>query len=86
MHTVELLEEAIALAQQVDYEIRYEWLAGSGGGACELKGRKCIFLDLAVGPADHLDVVLEALRREAVCLNPSVSEPLRGLLQRRRAA
>jgi hypothetical protein len=64
MHTVDLLEEAIALAENVGYQVRQEWLGGSGGGRCEVKGRKCLFLDLAVGPRDQLDVVIEALRVE----------------------
>ena len=52
MHTVELLAEALNLAGRLGYEVRQEWLAGNGGGACELKGRKILFLDLALGPAD----------------------------------
>ena len=64
MHTVELLEEAIALAERVGFQVRQEWLGGSGGGDCEIKGQKWIFLDLAVGPLDQLELVLETLRRE----------------------
>ena len=46
MHTVEMLEQALDLAARLGYTIRQEWLAGSGGGGCELKGRKLFFLDL----------------------------------------
>jgi len=65
MHTVELLEEAIALAKGVGYQVRHDWLGGSGGGYCEIRGQKWIFLDLAVGHLDQLELVLETLRRES---------------------
>src|SRR5262245_13211882 len=48
MRTVELLEQAISTSQELGYRIRYEWLGGSGGGACEFAGRKWLFVDLAL--------------------------------------
>ena len=77
MHTVEMLEHAVDLASQVGYRVRHEWLGGSGGGGCELRGRKILFLDLAQGPAEQLDLVLDTLRRE-----PHVAElPMPGCLR-----
>jgi hypothetical protein len=64
MHTVELLGHAIDLAERAGYRLRQEWLGGNGGGGCELKGQRILFLDLALGPADQLDQVLDALRRD----------------------
>jgi len=46
MHTVELLEEAIHMAERAGYKVRQEWMGGCGCGGCEIKGRKWIFLDL----------------------------------------
>ena len=86
MHTVELLEEAIAVAKQAGYQVREEWLGGTGGGACELRGRKCIFLDLAVGPLDQLELVLETLRREPNVVPLPMSNHLRSLLGARKSA
>jgi hypothetical protein len=86
MHTVELLEEAIATAKQVGYRVRQDWLGGSGGGDCEIKGQKWIFLDLAVGPLDQLDLVLSALRREPTAARVTMSHPLRSLLAVRKIA
>ena len=80
MHTVELLEEAIALAERVGHQIRQEWLDGSGGGACEIKGNKWIFLDLALGPLDQLEVVLEALRCDPAVFSLPMPHQLRDLL------
>jgi hypothetical protein len=64
MHTVEMLQRALDLATRLGYTVRQEWLAGSGGGGCELKGRKLFFLDLDLGPLEQLEQVLETLRRE----------------------
>ncbi|HBO43659.1 MAG TPA: hypothetical protein DD670_06960 [Planctomycetaceae bacterium] len=64
MHTVDALEAALALAKQVGYRVREEWLDGRGGGGCEIRGQKWIFLDLALGPEEQLDQVLESLRND----------------------
>lgn len=86
MHTVELLEEAIAVAEQAGYEVREEWLGGTGGGHCEIKGRKCVFLDLAVGPLEQLEVLLDTLRREPNVVPLPMSPHLRSLLGARKSA
>jgi len=80
MHTVELLEQAVALATQLGYTIRQESLAGNGGGGCELKGRKLFFLDLDLGPEDQLEQVLETLRREPKALALPMPDALRRML------
>ncbi len=79
MHTVELLEQALRAAALLGYEVRQEWLGGSGGGSCEIKGQKWIFLDLALSLPDQLDQVAETQRGEpgAACL------PLTPALSRR---
>ncbi|MCL6501992.1 MAG: hypothetical protein K6T86_04855 [Pirellulales bacterium] len=64
MHTVDLLEQAIAAARRLGWQVREDWLDGNGGGACYIKGQKWIFLDLAQDARDHLAVVCEALARE----------------------
>jgi hypothetical protein len=86
MSTVELLEQALALAKRLGYAIRQEWLGGSGGGACEIKGKKLLFLDLAQTPLDHLDQVLEMLQRESEAGSLPLPQPLQDLLKGRRAA
>lgn len=61
MHTVELLDQAVALAQSLGYAVRQDWLGG-GGGSCEVRGRKWLFVDLALTPAEQLGQVLDALQ------------------------
>lgn len=60
MHTVELLDAALAVAKRLGIEIRQDWLDGAGG-VCVLKGRTCLFLDLAETPQEHLELAIEAL-------------------------
>ena len=86
MHTVELLEQSLDLARRVGYKVRQEWLDGNVGGGCELMGRKILFLDLALGPAEQLDQVLDALRGEPGAAVLPMSDRLRGLLGVRKSA
>jgi hypothetical protein len=86
MHTVELLEHALDLAGRLGYTVRQEWLGGLSGGGCELRGCKIIFVDLALGPDDQLEQVLDALRREPGTTGLSVPPRLRELLEPRRSA
>ena len=62
MHTVELLDQALEVARAAGYQIRQEWLGGSGGGGCEIGGQKWVFLDLALSPAEQLDQIVDTLR------------------------
>lgn len=86
MHTVELLEEATSLATRLGFKIRQEWFGGSAAGACEIKGQKWIFIDLALSPGEQLEQVLAALREMAILPDLAASGHLQTLLQPRRAA
>ncbi len=86
MHTVELLDEAIAMAIQAGYQIRQEWFGGSAAGACELRGRKWLFVDLSLSPREQLEQVLDALRGLPDPLPATASLPLQRLLAGRTAA
>ena len=61
MHRVERIECLLEEAVQRGYAIRQEWLGGRGGGACEIAGRKHLFVDLALSAADQLAQISEAL-------------------------
>jgi hypothetical protein len=82
MHTVEMLEEALALIARLGYQVRQESLAGGGGGGCEVKGRKIFFLDLDLGPEEQLEQAFDTLRREPeaarLCMSPALTELLEG--------
>jgi hypothetical protein len=86
MHTVELLEAALGLAKQLGYSVRQEWLGGLTGGGCVFRGRKVLFLDLALGPEDQLDQVLDTLRHDPGTDRLPMPQGLRDLLQLRKSA
>lgn len=64
MHTLELLEQALSVAEKMGYRIRHEWLGGAGGGACEFAGQRWIFVDLALQADEQLEQVTEALKSD----------------------
>ncbi|MBI2825438.1 MAG: hypothetical protein HYX69_12195 [Planctomycetia bacterium] len=86
MHTVDLLERALRAAQRLGYRVRQDWLDGSGGGGCEIKGQKWLFLDLAASPVEQLHVVADVLSRELAAGKATLDPDLRGLLKGRTAA
>lgn len=86
MHTVDLLERALALAERLGYRVRQEWLGGSGGGGCEIRGQKWLFIDLAVGPEEHLTAVLDTLRSEPQVVAFALEPELRQALGLRKSA
>jgi hypothetical protein len=61
VHTVELLEQALALAERSGIVVRQDWFGGTAAGSCQLKGRQWLFVDLSLSPAEQLEQVLEAL-------------------------
>ena len=86
MHTVELIEEVVSLANRAGYRVRTEWLDGIGGGRCEINGRKVIFIDLALGPVDQLAQLVEALRGDPAIESLPMPHQLRELLKVRKSA
>jgi hypothetical protein len=86
MHTVEMLQRLIELAESAGYTVRHEWLGGVGGGACQFAGRKWIFIDLSLSVVEQLDQVAEAMRDDpAIGAVPGVG-PMRRYLGLSRAA
>jgi hypothetical protein len=86
MHTVEILDQAVELAGQLGYTVRQECFAGSGGGACQLKGRKILFIDLDLGPNEQLEQVVEALQSEQITPTLPISPELGEMLKVRKIA
>lgn len=85
MHTVELMEQAIALAERLGYEIRQELLADCSGGACEFGGRKWLFIDLSLNTSEQLGQIVDALREDPRLAAVRVPPALARLLTRRAA-
>ncbi|MEM8681093.1 MAG: hypothetical protein AAGF97_17240 [Planctomycetota bacterium] len=86
MHTIELLEEAVQLATQLGYDVRQEWLGGCGGGACEVAGRRLLFLDSSLGISEQLEQIVDALGVDPALHTVTPGTALAHLLGIRRAA
>lgn len=61
MRTLELLDYLLDLARRLGLEVREEWLDGSGGGVCELKGQHILFVDLSLPPSERIEQLAFAL-------------------------
>jgi len=80
--TLGLLAEAAQVAADLGYQVREEPLGDLPGGACTVAGRRHILVNLDLGAADRLDVVVRALAED-----PRTHEqPLSRLLASRLAA
>ena len=86
MHTVELLEQVLTIAERLGYGVRHEWLGGQGCNACEFGGRKWLFVDLAVSAAEQLEQVVEALQNDPGVHLLNLDAPMQQLLETGRAA
>lgn len=65
MNTIERLRAALDAARQSGYEVRTEHLDGMGGGACEVLGRKQLFVDVSQSPREQLEQVLESMAAQS---------------------
>ncbi len=86
MHTVELLDQALAVAQSLGIKVRQDWLGGANGGICEIKGQRYLFLEVDAAPAERLDRVLAALEADPRLPQADIPADLRRLLRIRRTA
>ncbi len=85
MHTVDLLEQSLQVARRLGYDVRQEWV-GTGGGLCEFRGRRRLFVDLAQSVLEQLGQVREVLRDDPRLDREALSPEMQRLLQPRRLA
>ncbi len=86
MHTVELVELALAAATRLGYKIRPDALGEAAAGPCLLMGQKWIFFDLADSPADQLVVLTDVLRSDPGATSLDIPPSLTSYLDLRRSA
>lgn len=55
------LETLLTLAEAMDIDVRAEFMGGTGGGLCRLRGRRILFVDTAADVATRYDRTLAAL-------------------------
>ncbi|MEZ6078524.1 MAG: hypothetical protein R3C56_23490 [Pirellulaceae bacterium] len=81
MHSIDVLEEAIELAESSGFEVRREFLGESTGGACRIAGQWLLFVDLSLPTGEQLLQVVSGLRSSGVVTpRASSSAALRSLL------
>ena len=81
MHTVDLLEEALILAEKNGFLVRRQWLAEGLGGMCRIGEQRVLFVNLAESSEEQLDRTLKALRSVDLSLeDPDLSDSLKRLL------
>lgn len=61
MNSVTLLESKLEQIRDLGYEVHFDWFGGTGGGACQMGSRHCLFLDLAMGADEHLQLADQLL-------------------------
>ncbi len=79
MHIVDAMDKVLRLAKQAGYRIRQEWLGGSGGGGCEIRGQKFLFLDISLAPGEQFDQVLDTLKNDPNLTENDIPTELRPL-------
>jgi len=57
MSIISQLDENIELARQQGYHVRFDWFGGTGGGVCQVNGKKVLFIDLALSTIEQLELV-----------------------------
>jgi hypothetical protein len=61
MNTVAQIDHWIEVARSLNYEVRYDYFGGTGGGVCIVGGKKCLFIDLALSPIEQLELLRAAI-------------------------
>ena len=61
MSIITQLEQSIESARQQGCDVRFDWFGGTGGGICQVNGKKVLFIDLALSPVEQLERVRLAL-------------------------
>ena len=56
MHSVDLLEEALNLAQVHGFEVRREWLGDAPGGACRVGSKWLLYANLSLTADEQLPI------------------------------
>ncbi len=81
MHTVDLLDEALSLAEHAGFEIRNEIMDQATGGACRIGRKWLLYVDQSLPATDQLTQVVLALRASGIVrVEPHTSPTLRTML------
>lgn len=74
MSTIEKIDQLVAIANKLGYEVRYDYFGGTGGGACEYPGKKILFMDLALTSTEQLELLRETLSESPLLSDQQVTD------------
>lgn len=72
MNCITQLDELLRQARNSGFEVRFEYLGGTGGGVCEFNGQRWLFVDLALAADESLEILRESLRAAGDSHSPSL--------------
>lgn len=82
MNTLDVLEEALSLAERSGFEVRREWLEETTGGVCRIGSKWVLYVDLSLPIDEQLAQVVKSLNLTGQVLPDSnTSRTLSRLLQ-----
>lgn len=61
VNSVDILEEALAIAKQLGFDVRNEWLSEMPAGPCRIGAKHVLFVDLSTSASEQLSQVLRGL-------------------------
>lgn len=82
MTTGQLFDQAIAVAKQQGFEVRFEHLGGSGTGYCQVGERRWLVVDVAQPIEEQLDQLSAAIASEPIPAGTPIDQQLRQLIER----
>ena len=78
MNAITQLDTIVRLFEQLGVEVRLERLGGDGGGLCQIRGKRVVFVDLDADTATRLGQCVAALatvpEAATVYISPEVRE------------
>lgn len=77
MSTIENIDRLTTIAEQLGYQVRYDYFGGTGGGTCEFGGKKILFMDLALTSAEQLERLETTLANDPLYATASPDAPSR---------
>lgn len=74
------LDALRSLFERLEIDVRQERLGGDGGGLCQVRGRRIVFVDMDADPATRLERAIQALAAlpelEDLFIPPTIREDL----------
>lgn len=81
MNVVEQTDKLIELAQAMGYQVRYDYFGGTGGGFCQVNGKKWLFIDLALNGVEQLEYLQKGLSEHPEIVQFSANPFVQSLLK-----